>query len=43
MIEEARDLVNWRQVPRFGVVMRRMLVAKMSISTYRSGVNDVVA
>jgi hypothetical protein len=37
MIEEACDLMNWRQVSRlgpgrrFGEVIRRMLVAEMSI------------
>jgi hypothetical protein len=42
MIEEACDLMNWRQVSRFGpgwrfgAVMRRMLVAEMSIPIFCS-------
>jgi hypothetical protein len=42
MIEEACDLMNWRQVSRlgpgrrFGEVIRRMLVAEMSIPIFCS-------
>jgi hypothetical protein len=42
MIEEAWETMNWRQVSRFGpgrrfgAVMRRMLVAEMSIPVFCS-------